>query len=299
MATRFLLFYLFLMGDVEVLLLQVLAEKPAGVSDADLKGDERMRGFSMENVANAINVLIGKNRLELFQSALGLTYKFISEEDAVRLAGLNREQKLVYRVVEQAGDMGIWIKDIRMKTNLQSKEIEKILKTLTTKRLVKAEKHHKTLKKVYMLFDLTPNPEIAGGSWYTGMDFDVEFIDSLQKTAAQFFRKQGKASLDELAKFISESGISRIELSLRDVQTLVNTLIYDGIVEPAPEVGDSRDAGRRKNMSLYRPTKSSTFDDRDPFVSIPCSVCPITSDCIEGTEISPSTCEYYRMWLDF
>jgi DNA-directed RNA polymerase III subunit RPC6 len=283
----------------EAVLMMVLSEKTNGITDADLEADQRMKTFKADEIAMGINALIQKNRLELLQSAAGtLMYKLISEEEAVKLAGLSREQQVVYRTIAKAGNKGLWSKEIKSQTNL-SKEVDKILKALISRRLIKCEKHHKTLKKVYMLFELTPDPEIAGGSWYTGQEFDLEFIESLQKIAVQFFRKNGKASLDELSKFIVDTGISKIALTLKDVQTLVNTLVLDGAIEVAPELGSTRDMGRRKAMTMFRPTKTTNMDDKDPYVSIPCSVCPVTADCIEGTEVSPATCEYYRMWLDF
>eukprot|EP00475_Leptophrys_vorax_P031609 TRINITY_DN4791_c0_g1_i1.p1 TRINITY_DN4791_c0_g1~~TRINITY_DN4791_c0_g1_i1.p1 ORF type:complete len:313 (-),score=105.76 TRINITY_DN4791_c0_g1_i1:640-1557(-) len=285
--------------NAENMMLLMLAENPNGLLDTQMKADKRMATFSVNDVANAINSLIGKNRLELMQSASGiLAYKLISEQDAVRLAGLNREQKLVYRVIEKAGNKGLALRDVKTQTNL-SREVDKVLKSLLAKELIKCEKHHRTSKKMYLLFDVTPDADIVGGSWYSGAEFDLEFIEALQRVAVQFFRKNGKGSLDELAKFIMDSGISKIELSLKDVQTLVNSLVFDGVIEKAPEIGSTRDLGRRKALTLFRPTKPSVMDEKDPFVSIPCSICPITPDCIEGTEISPATCEYFRMWLEF
>ena len=34
------------------------------------------------------------------------------------------------------------------------------------------------------------------------------------------------------------------------------------------------------------------------FTSTPCGVCPVISQCCEGGNISPSSCEYMKAWLE-
>lgn len=40
------------------------------------------------------------------------------------------------------------------------------------------------------------------------------------------------ATIDELCEFIKTSGISKVDLSREDIQTIINTLVYDSIIEP-------------------------------------------------------------------
>lgn len=35
-----------------------------------------------------------------------------------------------------------------------------------------------------------------------------------------------------------------------------------------------------------------------PFTSVPCGVCPVFNECVEGGKVSPQTCVYYGQWLD-
>lgn len=52
----------------------------------------------------------------------------------------DNEEKVVYGIVEEGGNKGIWIRDIRMKSNLNMIQLNKILKNLETKKLIKAVK---------------------------------------------------------------------------------------------------------------------------------------------------------------
>ena len=33
------------------------------------------------------------------------------------------------------------------------------------------------------------------------------------------------------------------------------------------------------------------------FSALPCGVCPVIGECVEGGKISPQTCLYYKHWL--
>jgi len=53
---------------------------------------------------------------------------------------VDRQEKLVYQIIEAAGNKGIWTRDIRFKCNLMLTEVNKILKNLESKKLIKAVK---------------------------------------------------------------------------------------------------------------------------------------------------------------
>ena len=54
--------------------------------------------------------------------------------------GFETEEKVVYQIIEESGNKGIWIRDIRYKSNLQLTQVNKILKNLESKKLIKAVK---------------------------------------------------------------------------------------------------------------------------------------------------------------
>ncbi|KAL4681435.1 hypothetical protein H8959_006912 [Pygathrix nigripes] len=57
-----------------------------------------------------------------------------------KMKGSDNQEKLVYQIIEDAGNKGIWSRDIRYKSNLPLTEINKILKNLESKKLIKAVK---------------------------------------------------------------------------------------------------------------------------------------------------------------
>ena len=63
---------------------------------------------------------------------------------------------------------GIWTKHLKAKTNLHQTVIDRCLKTLVQKRLIKRvpSVQHPT-RKIYMLEGLEPSIALTGGPWYT------------------------------------------------------------------------------------------------------------------------------------
>jgi DNA-directed RNA polymerase III subunit RPC6 len=60
-----------------------------------------------------------------------------------RTSGLDSESKLIYSHIKESGNEGIWTKDLKKHTNLHLNVVNRCLKILEQKQLVKAVKHVK------------------------------------------------------------------------------------------------------------------------------------------------------------
>jgi len=192
--------------------------------------------------------------------------------------------------------MGIWIRDLKNKAGLQQIQFNKCLKTLETKKLVKsvtsvASKN----RKVYMLFNVEPHTDVTGDIWYVGADMDTEFINVLSQQCYNFIASKGYSSAEELCAFIRKSGVSKVQLKVDNVQSIIETLIYDGKVEPVDDPRGPAFLGG-KSAILYRPTNLPMVTNG--YTQVPCSMCPVFNVCSPEGEISPSKCIYLTNWLD-
>ena len=106
----------------------------------------------------------------------------------------------------------------------------KVLRSLESKMLIKSVKSVKaSKKKVYMLYDLTPDESVTGGAWYSDQDFESEFVDVLNQHCLKFLQQKAfksrashtdpiarrttaLASAEEVCRFITELGISKVRL---------------------------------------------------------------------------------------
>lgn len=107
-----------------------------------------------------------------------------------------------------------------------------------------------------------------------------------------------------------------------DIETILNTLIYDGKVEMTVIAAKEGTVGSVDGqMKLYRGVNA--IIQPTGLIKTPCGLCPVTrhsrthlrllsehlsspvsspqvfDDCHEGGEISPSSCIYVSEWLDF
>ncbi len=206
------------------------------------------------------------------------------------------EDLLVYQVIYQSGNTGIWTRDMKQRTNLAQGKITKILKVLEERGLVKSVKSvQNASRKVYMLSSLEPAKEITGGPWY-GADQqpDKEFIDTIRQVVAAYVDKHpgGYASVEEVAEKIASSGVSNQILQVEDVENILKTLVYDNVLDQFSIADHSGNASR-----VYGKSKLNV-PDGIPFTDIPCGVCPVFNECHEGGQVAPEKCDYYKKWLE-
>ncbi|EPY82650.1 DNA-directed RNA polymerase III polypeptide isoform 2-like protein [Camelus ferus] len=174
-----------------------------------------------------------------------------------KMKGSDNQEKLVYQIIEDAGNKGIWSRDIRYKSNLPLTEINKILKNLESKKLIKAVKSvAASKKKVYMLYNLQPDRSVTGGAWYSDQDFESEFVEVLNQQCFKFLQ-------------------TKVELSMEDIETILNTLIYDGKVEMTIIAAKEGTVGSVDgHMKLYRAV--NPVIPPTGLIRAPCGLCPVS-----------------------
>lgn len=165
-----------------------------------------------------------------------------------------------------------------------------------------------------MLYEMTPDPSITGGTWYSDQEFEAEFVRVLNEQCAQFLndrleesiqkfpndpflrRSSSFMSSSELVKCINDTGIATVSLTVQDIESILYTLICDGKIEKQTvAVTSNADNGIKQN--LYRSVKQTL--DSSPVVRNPCGICPVFKDCHDDGLITPETCIYLNKWLDF
>lgn len=105
-------------------------------------------------------------------------------------------------------------------------------------------------------------------------------------------KNASQASSKEVLTFISELGISNIQLKVEDIESILNTLVYDGKVEKTYETSGSDNT----EVRLYRAVDS--LIGVTGLMRTPCGGCPVRLDCSLGKgSITPSKCGYLKEWL--
>ena len=348
-------------SEAQSRILSLCRQFPSGVSDKTLRSS--MSDVDNADRANAINKLLHAGKIDLFKSAeKGLLYRIrggnagasgggtSSNGGGEDKAGKDKsgppksirgdaEEKLVYRIVQEAGNKGTWIRDIRIKSNLVQTQLNKVmknlshsfsmqdemkfmkyfssrlslklslsfqvLKSLKSKKLIKDVKSvNSTRKIVYMLYELEPDRTVTGGAWYSDQDFESEFVDILNQQCHRFLvtradkaksdsvrlgpvalRNKSAASSAEVLAFISELGISKVQLKPEDIETILDTLVFDGKAERSV-------AEEKRFYRAVDPLLPATG-----LMRTPCGGCPVIRDCGSVGAVRPEKCTYIREWM--
>jgi DNA-directed RNA polymerase III subunit RPC6 len=225
-------------ADIRDRFIQLFSEPKykSGISNKALKekfNDEKEYLLLVE----VINELLRESRLHMSRAGVEneLFYTLVAADVAQKYQGLDVSARMVLQVIEKAANNGIWTKEIRMQTNIQQQALNKIFKLLEQRRLIKPVKSVTAkAKKLYMLYELTPSKELTGGVWYSGLEFDYEFFSELRLFVVHCVRRlnggQG-ITLAEIKNKMLQANVSRVQLSLDEVKQLVQTLVYDYLVE--------------------------------------------------------------------
>lgn len=285
-------------------LVALAKSKPSGISNDDIKTN--LSAFPPEIRVLAVNKLIQQEMLDILKKGESLIYRLKDPaKKSSAPSDMDNEERIIYNIIEEGGNTGIWIRDIRGKSNLIMTQLNKILKNLETRKLIKAVKSvNASKKKVYMLYNLEPDRSITGGAWYQDSDFEAEFVDVLNQQCLRFLqmRREGAKKLKEgpitvqmkalctvteVHGFISELGISKIKLDEEDLETILKTVVYDGKAQRVLQADGSY---------LYKSVDSLL--PPEGIVQTPCGICPVISNCSDVGSITPKTCAYMSEWLE-
>ncbi|KAI0726702.1 RNA polymerase Rpc34, partial [Fomitopsis betulina] len=132
-----------------------------------------------------INFLLGTGLFITLESwGAELSYCAVSHSELELKKGLSREEGVVLDRIRVASNEGIWMKHIKVKTQLHQTIVDKCLKSLTQKQLVKIVND----VRIYMLYNVEPSVELTGGPWYTDKELDTEFIKLLTDVCLKIIR---------------------------------------------------------------------------------------------------------------
>ncbi|KAJ6510024.1 RNA polymerase Rpc34 subunit-domain-containing protein [Mycena vitilis] len=139
---------------------------------------------------SALNFLLGVGLFKSLKDAKGnIIFRAVTKGELEQTKDLSGEESLVLGHIKASSNEGIWTKHLKTKTNLHQTIIDRCLKTLTQKKLIKRvpSVQHPT-RKIYMLEHIEPSVGLTGGPWYTESELDTVFIETISKACLKFIR---------------------------------------------------------------------------------------------------------------
>ncbi|KAJ3096123.1 34-kDa subunit of RNA polymerase III (C) [Phlyctochytrium planicorne] len=308
-------------------LLEELRKFPDGATDDAIMdfyvGDKNDMVRMMNDLSDEGMVTFGS-----LKGTKKLVFKALDVDELERIKDLNTNQLIVYNLIKAEKAKGIWIKDIKEKSGLHTKVVNDIIKHLE-KSLIKSIKSVKhPTRKLYMLAEYEPSEEITGNVFFTDQEIDVPFIEALSETIymhilSQSFKGDPTRSEDfhptysgyptalNILKFINNTKMTTVPISLVEIQMILDRLIYDDRIQKlmkfAAEDSDDSDDDSEETMTskmyMYKAYPVRDIEDlcrvglSSPWTDIPCGKCPVASFCTPKGPVNPEMCVYFNDWL--
>ncbi|EQB60203.1 rpc34p [Vairimorpha apis BRL 01] len=202
--------------------------------------------LTKEMLVKNLNNYIQKNNITVYKNSGKIYYKAI-------LNATDDYETLIISLISASGTEGMWIRDIKEKTNMPHNLLLKILNTLENKRIIKSIKNIKNNRKVYVMYDIMPSDEITGGFWFIDNEVDFECVENVSKIVLNYIIKKTKVdnenainkysnnvSLSEITDYINGLKFLNSTVKESDMLILVNTLVYDEKLEKLNDQGIQR-----------------------------------------------------------
>ena len=302
-------------------LLLILSKHENGATTETLLS-ELSSEWTAADIVEQMNILSQKQLVEFIQVNNKLMFRSRNAIEVSQTKGMDNNERIIFNLIKATGNKGIWIKDLKTKSNCHSQIVTTIIKKLEKSQVIKSVKPVKnSTRKVYMLFEFEPCIDVTGGAWYTESTFDTAFVDALSTQCFKYilsksFPKEVNSiypsnyknypTISSILSFLKTSKITEIELSRDDIQQLLDALVYDGRIKKRlkddkltdVEFSDEDDDDYYKEHDKYMFIAIKSAGVKNGLTAVPCGRCTISEYCSESGPITPATCEYYDKWLN-
>lgn len=135
---------------------------------------------SVSLLHQALMNLTKANELKLMQRGGQACWRCINNSTRSVHKTLDAEALLIYNYIESSGREGMLASALNRRTNFHKATMDKSIKTLEQKRLIKTVANYRHPKrKTFMLWGLQPLEDVTGGPFYSGGELDEEFVNIL------------------------------------------------------------------------------------------------------------------------
>ncbi|CAH8447591.1 unnamed protein product [Schistosoma intercalatum] len=277
--------------------------------------EKEFSDVSLTTILPILNALQKEGMLDVLVNAdRTLSWQLRDQNSTEKLKSLSDlEERLVYNAVRNAGEDAASLKLISSETKLPQNRIPRILKSLISKKMIKEVPMavgHK--QKVYLLMELEPSEKLSANTLFAGESgVDAEFISILRTACLKYLQDKANSashiadplerwqasyvSCEEIHRFITNTKICTVPMTVQDVQCVLEVLKFGGELETriTSEISDqSTSFGILYRLATQTPSVAN-------LANIPCTICLCRKDCRPDGPINPQSCKLFQEFLEF
>lgn len=257
-------------------------------------------GGSTRELLPFLQSLVHSQRIQTCKNHDGsLFWKVNTKNHAKKFQGLQSEHMLVLQEVKKSSEKGISSRVLKIRTKLPAITINKVLKILETRQLIKSIRSIAAKRqKLYFDIDTVPDAKHSGGIWYDSEgQFDEEFVNFVCKWTVAVIKQHGSLHIKELSEKIKKSNISKVSIKQSDFIRIIDKLKFENEIEEYIDLNVINRKSADIDLTTIKWKVVNKLETPRSLTMFPCGVCPVKDKCTDGGVISPSTCVYMDDWL--
>ncbi|KAI1005534.1 hypothetical protein K3495_g2686 [Podosphaera aphanis] len=154
---------------------------------------------NIKNLLLVIQKLLDEKLFKVVNNSQGMGWMVRNQEEAKKYRSLTAEQELVYAVIDDSGEQGVWSKAAKARTNLHEVIFSASIRHLVAKNYIcEIKSAENPNRKTYIRSELRPHEKVSGGPWFSDGELDEAFVSAalmlLQKHIQVHSWSRSKAS---------------------------------------------------------------------------------------------------------
>jgi DNA-directed RNA polymerase III subunit RPC6 len=288
---------------LEEQILEFLKKNPEGVNNESL-----LASIDANNqlITEKCDYLMDSNRIFIAEVNGEQILKYRSEKEAAKFMDLAPEDCHIYTLIIDSGANGISTNELKMRCKLNTNHLNKILKKLEKKILIKSLKMlNLKHKKIWIGFDIEPSQNITGGAFCSNQEFDKNLIEVIKEKCLDYVMRSKIVSRKDFMIYISSLKILQTDLNEDDIQKIINLLIFDDKLDIIfPNLAYNRQNKMsillKRNEPVLNTLKyklSPNYSPKAVMDNVPCTYCPVFKECQIGNVINPKDCPWMEEFV--
>ncbi|KAL8475128.1 hypothetical protein ACS0TY_031523 [Phlomoides rotata] len=200
------------------------------------------------------------------------------------------DELMILNLIKSKNNLGIWSRHIKYESKLPDLTVNKSLKSLLAKNLIKEVKNIQNKSgKHYMGVEFEPSKEISGGDFYTDGKLDVEFIKMLKRFCLRQIKSRKVATVEGILTDLKKHNVVTFDISSQQVSEILESMVLENEIMEVKSTGLGDYHSIPIGKICYRAGFGIPKGGR--FASMPCGVCPVIGLCSPDGLISPNCCD--------
>jgi DNA-directed RNA polymerase III subunit RPC6 len=184
-----------------------------------------------EDLVAQLNDMLSGGVLEIIDTKQGLKYR--SKKRLLSGHQLSEDEDTILLLIESTKSCGIWVRDLKQKSGLHQTVLNKTLKQLESRLLVRPVKALKfPTRKIYVSYSIQSLDESKYSSWYTDSEIDGELVAKVLFVVRKIFQSRSDMPLlaTDIVASLKETKVLSMDITGDEMNQILDVLVLEEFI---------------------------------------------------------------------